>query len=107
MIDVIVSPNGCPHCAEQRAVMVKSFFNDEYNIIAVGSAEFEALSDEVKDQVDGVPFVIVKEGNEVKYARKGLVDGTTLRQIERLGAPAETVFNLKESRRELAVAWAD
>ena len=109
MIEVVLSKNGCPHCAAQRAVMSKSFFDNEYRIIEAGSPEFDAL--DVRESIDGVPFVIVRddETSKVKYAKKGLVEGTLLRQIERLGAPAETVFNLREARQKpLAVAaWTE
>jgi len=102
MIEIVLANSECPHCAQQRTVMTKSFFENEYRIIEVGTPDFDAL--DVRDQIDGVPFVIVREDNDVKYAKKGLVDGTTLRQIERLGAPAETVFNLKEARQAVVAA---
>ena len=100
MIDVIVSNSSCPHCDAQRVIMQKSFFPDEYRIITTGTAEFDGL--DLKDKVDAVPFIVVRdtEDGSVKYAQKGKLDGTSLRQIERLGelATEEKVFNLREVR---------
>lgn len=105
MIDIIVSTSLCPHCDAQKSVMQKSFFPNEYRVIALGSAEFEAY--DLKEQVDAVPFIVVRddENGQVKYANKGKLDGTSLRQIERVGSAGrvgalipEKTFNLKENR---------
>ena len=97
MIDVIVS-DLCPHCQIQLGIMEKSFFPDEFKVIHSGSKEFEAY--DLKDKVDATPFIIVRgENGEIKYADKGTVDGTALRQIERIGKVAkEKTFNLYEAR---------
>lgn len=94
MVEVIVSDN-CPHCEAQLDVMQKSFFADEYRIIKVGSVEFDILPE--KDEVDAVPFVLVRDdGGSVRYARKGVHDGTALRKIYR-GHTTEP-FNLRRVR---------
>lgn len=81
MIDVVISGD-CKHCHEQLEVMKKSFFEDEYRIVGVGSPEFECL--DCKEAVDGVPFIIVRgQDGRAKYAKVGLHDGTELRKIER------------------------
>ena len=101
MIDVIVSSD-CSHCEQQKSIMTKSFFRDEYRIINVTSKEFDNL--DVKDLVDAVPFIVVRDENgSVKYAKKGRLDGTSLHQIERLGSvPIESEhekgFNLHAAR---------
>jgi len=106
MIDVIISSSKCPHCDQQKAIMQKSFFQDEYRFIEIGSKEFETL--DVKEKVDAVPFIIVRnDDGSIKYAAKGALDGTSLHQIERLGAvvnePVNVVlaaasFNLSRTR---------
>jgi glutaredoxin len=100
MIDVIISDTSCPHCDIQRATMNKSFFSNEYRIISLGSADFESY--DLKEQVDAVPYVVVRddETGEVKYAKKGTVDGTSLRQIERVGSAVreQPVYNLRAIR---------
>lgn len=94
MVDLIIASD-CPHCDQQKDVMRKSFFPDEYRTIQVGSDEFEAL--DCKEDVDAVPFVVVRdESGRVKYAKAGVVDGTTLRKLERA---APFVFNLEKSKR--------
>lgn len=86
MIEIIVS-DSCPHCEAQLEVMRKSFFEDEYKVIKVGSADFEPR----RSKVDAVPFVIVLDPEgEVKYANRGIHDGTALRKIER-GATAPSL----------------
>ena len=106
MIDVIVS-DMCPHCELQRIIMEKSFFSDEFRIINASSKEFNLY--DLKDKVDATPFIVVRgENGEIKYAKKGTVDGTGLRQIERLGKVVEEKsFNLHDARMSrAAVAMA-
>ena len=95
MLEIVVSDN-CPHCEAQLEAVDKSFFHDEYRILRVGSPEFETWPE--KGLVDAVPFVLVRDGSTgaVKYASKGMHDGTTLRQIERRQPGA--AFNLKQVR---------
>jgi hypothetical protein len=95
MLDIVVSDN-CPHCEAQLEAVDKSFFHDEYRVIRVGSPEFETYPE--KSRVNAVPFVIVRDGitGAVKYAAKGVHDGTALRQIERR-QPGQA-FNLKSAR---------
>jgi hypothetical protein len=84
--------------------MQKSFFPNEYRIIEIGTNQFESY--DLKSKVDAVPFIVVRDDDsgEVKYADKGAIDGTTLRQIERRGlAAVEKVFNLKEARAAHAI----
>lgn len=91
MIDILVS-NSCKHCVTQLDNMKKSFFDNEYRIINVGSKEFDSY--DLRGDVDGVPFVVVRdEAGKIKYARGGVHDGTELRKIERR-QPAEP-FNLR------------
>lgn len=81
MIEVVVS-DSCPHCVDQIDVMKRSFFDDEYEIIKVGSAKFASY--DLREAVIGVPFLVVRgEDGEVSYQGAGVVDGTTLRQIFR------------------------
>lgn len=95
MIDVIVSSN-CPHCVTQVEAMEKSFFTDEYRIINVDSTEFASYSS--KEIVDAVPFVVVKKDDgSIRYAAKGVHDGTELRKIER-GSGVSASFNLRKAR---------
>lgn len=103
MIDVIVSNTSCPHCDAQKSIMQKSFFKDEYRIIDIGSEDFKSY--DLKEQVEAVPFIVVRgDDGSVRYAAKGKLDGTSLRQIERVGTivPREEVkeksFNLKEAK---------
>jgi len=104
MIEVIVSNTLCPHCDTQKSVMQKSFFKEEYRIIEVGSEDFKSY--DLKERVDAVPYIVVRDDDgSVKYAGKGALDGTSLRQIERIGtvvSPEEIVkeksYNLKEVR---------
>jgi hypothetical protein len=101
MIDVVVSYSMCPHCEIQRTIMEKSFFPNEYRIIEFGSKEFESF--DLKANVDAVPFVVVRDDDNgaVKFARKGIMDGTSLRKIERTGTLNQDegkVFNLREAR---------
>lgn len=98
MIEIIVSSSMCPHCEMQKTVMKRSFFENEYRIIEVGTPEFAAY--DLKEKVDAVPFIVVRDENGmIQHAAKGALDGTTLRQIERVGAPVvEQVFNLREAR---------
>lgn len=92
MIDVIVSNSNCPHCDTQKKIMTKSFFIDEYNIIVMGSEKFQSY--DLKDKVDAVPFIIVRdEIGAIKYAEKGIMDGTSLRKIERVGTTIEVEKN--------------
>jgi glutaredoxin len=99
VIDVIVSDD-CPYCEEQLEVMQKSFFNDEYRVIKSGTEEFNEY--EGKGSVDAVPFVVVRnDDGSVKYASKGVHDGTRLRKIERQ-EPGEP-FNWKRHREALVV----
>jgi len=85
MIDIIVSNNLCPACDAQKAIMQKSFFKEEYSIIEVGSEDFEKY--DLKERIEAVPFIVVRdEDGKVKYAGKGKLDGTSLHQIERVGA---------------------
>jgi len=103
MIDIIVSTSMCPHCEMQKTVMKKSFFDNEYRIIEIGTPEFETY--DLKDRVDAVPFIVIRDDNGlIQHAAKGTLDGTVLRQIERTGAPVseEKVFNLKEARNDQA-----
>ena len=97
MIDVIVSED-CPHCEDQIDAMSRSFFAGQYRIIRVGSPEFDAYPD--KDIVDAVPFVVIREDEgAIKYASRGVHDGTQLWKIVRQ-EPTEP-FNLR--RRRVAV----
>jgi hypothetical protein len=101
MIDVVVSCSMCPHCEIQRTIMEKSFFPDEYRIIEFGSKTFESF--DLKDKVDAVPFVVVRnDDGKVMFASKGTFDGTALRKLERTGSlnqeGDERVFNLRETR---------
>lgn len=99
MIDVIVSDN-CPHCDKQIENINKSFFSDEFRVVKLGSTEFERL--EEKEIVDGVPFVVVRDMlGAVKYAAKGVHEGTELRKIDRSEPVAP--FNLRRQR-ELKLA---
>lgn len=93
MIDVVIS-DSCPHCETQLDVMRKSFFEDEYRIINSDSKEFEIY--DVKDDVIGFPFVVVRdEQGNIKYADAGVHDGTELHKIERR-KPTEP-FNLRRT----------
>jgi hypothetical protein len=94
MIEIIISDD-CPHCEQQLDVMQKSFFADEYRIIRVGSDEFDRLPDRVA--VNAVPFVLVRDDDgAVKYAGKGVHDGTELRKIDR--RTSSEPFNLRRVR---------
>jgi len=99
MIEIVVAKNGCPHCATQKAIMSKSFFGNEYKVIEAGTPEFDAF--DMKDKVQAVPFVVVRDDEgKVRYAETGVVDGITLRRLERGysgSRPPATpkVFNLK------------
>jgi glutaredoxin len=99
MIEIVVAKKGCPHCATQRAIMSKSFFGNEYRIIEAGTPDFDAF--DMKDKVQSVPFVVVRdETGTVRYAETGVVDGTTLRRLERgYSGPRQPAtpktFNLK------------
>lgn len=93
MIDVIVSDN-CPHCEDQVSVMEKSFFKEDYRIIRLNSAAFAEYDN--KELIDAVPFVVVRETDgAVKYAAKGVHDGTRLWKIIRSEPEA---FNLRRLR---------
>lgn len=99
MIDIIVSNNSCPHCEAQVRIMEKSFFKDEYRLIEVGSKDFEGY--DLREKIDAVPFIIIRnDDGSVRYAEKGKVDGTSLRQLERIGkiVREEKTFNLHQTR---------
>jgi glutaredoxin len=99
VIDVIVSDD-CPHCEEQLDVMQKSFFVGEYRVIKAGTKEFEEY--ENKSSIDAVPFIVIRgDDGSVKYAAKGIHDGTKLHKIERQGTSEP--FNLKRHREVIAV----
>jgi len=109
MIEIVVSKNGCPHCATQKAIMNKSFFTNEYKLIEVGSTDFESF--DLKDRIEAVPFVVVREDDgKVRYAKTGVVDGITLRKLERgyeKDQPSK-IFNLKSFReQQLSVMLAE
>lgn len=94
MIEIIVS-DSCVHCDEQVDVMKRAFFADEYCIIKVDSSEFSTF--DMKDSIDAVPFVVVRDGMDVRYARPGVIDGTSLRKLSR-GKDSSAPFNLRRSR---------
>ena len=93
MVDIIVSEN-CPHCEEQKSIMKDSFWNDEYRIISIDSAEFQTLQE--KPLVDVVPFIIIRDENgNVKQANKGRLEAIKIRRIMNSEVVA---FNLKTAR---------
>ena len=96
MIEVIVSNSNCPHCETQKTIMKDSFYSDEYKLIQIGSQEFEALEQDVKEQIDAVPFILVRdEDGDLRYADKGNVEAIKLRRI--LNAE-KRVFNYRTAR---------
>lgn len=101
MIYVVVSDE-CPFCDRQLEIMQQSFFDDEYQIVKVGSDQARKLPSAPK--VEAVPFVLVTGNrNDVIYAEPGVLDGTSLRKIDRRETGA---FNLKRTREAQSVALA-
>jgi len=99
MIYVVVSDQ-CSFCDKQLDIMQRSFFDDEYKIVKLGSEEAKRLPS--SPSISAVPFIVVADGLGASvYADAGVIDGTTLRKIDR----RETVaFNLKKVREAQAVA---
>lgn len=89
MIEVIISSTFCANCERQQAIMQNSFFNNEYRIIRQGSPAFESL--DLKDQIDELPCVIVRDDAGIRLMAKGVMDGTSLRQAQK-SAPKPTSF---------------
>jgi hypothetical protein len=94
VIDIIVSDD-CEHCEKQIENVTKTFSQNEFRIIKVGSVEFQDLAE--KEIVDAVPFIIVRDhlGN-AKYAALGVHEGIELKEIrDKKSIP---VFNLRRHR---------
>lgn len=99
MIDIIVS-EACPHCDTQKSIMKEAFYSDEYRIIHVGSSEFEKLEVDLKESVDAVPYIVVRnEDGQIKHATKGNLEAIKLRRI--LNSEMST-FNLSAFRQQAA-----
>jgi glutaredoxin len=99
MIYVVVSDK-CQFCDKQLDIMQRSFFDDEYKVVKVGSEEAKQLPS--KPVISAVPFIVVADGiGGATYADAGVIDGTSLRKIDRRETGA---FNLKKVREAQAVA---
>jgi len=99
MIYVVVSED-CPFCEKQLDIMQRSFFEDEYKVVKAGSEEAKGLPS--SPAISAVPFIVVADGiGGAIYADAGVVDGTSLRKIDRRETGA---FNLKKVREAQAVA---
>jgi hypothetical protein len=99
MIYVVVSDQ-CPFCDKQLDIMQRSFFDDEYKIVKVGSDDAKKLPSQ--PVVTAVPFIVVSDDlGKTTYADAGVIDGTSLRKIDRRETGA---FNLKKVREAQAVA---
>jgi hypothetical protein len=79
MVEIIVSGD-CPHCETQAKIMRENFKDGEYRIIMDGSMEYEGF--DLKEQVDGYPFVVVTSDGKVRHAASGVVGARELRAME-------------------------
>src|ERR1017187_7009185 len=77
MIDVIVSSR-CSHCVEQKEIMDRYFFDDEYRIIDSGGEDFAGYK--YASKIRAVPCIVVEdEDEELVYAGIGVHSEERLR----------------------------
>lgn len=76
MIEVVVNST-CPYCTKQLNIMSQSF-QDQYKIIRVGSAEWNAY--DLASEVEIVPYISIRVDGKVTYKKAGFHPEATLKK---------------------------